>query len=124
MLLELGPYPGFALSSEQVEGCHDIREIRDEFSVKVCKSREGPDSFDGGRGFPFSYGLKLLFIHPNLPLSNDHAQELHVEGIKYAFGEFNRQSMFLESLEYMSSLLMMEVHVVFGVDAKVIHIDL
>ena len=37
-LLELGPYPGFALSSEQVERSHDVGEIRDKFSVKIHES--------------------------------------------------------------------------------------
>ena len=39
-LLELGPDPGFPFVSEQVKGGDDVREIWDEFPVKVCKSGE------------------------------------------------------------------------------------
>ena len=39
-LLELGPCPGFVFPGEQVKGCYDVGEIRDEFSIKVCKSGE------------------------------------------------------------------------------------
>ena len=56
-LLELGPCPGFTFSSEQIEGCYDVGEIRDEFSVKVCKSGERSDSLDRGGGFPFLDGV-------------------------------------------------------------------
>ena len=40
MLLELGPCPGFTFLSEQVEGGYDVGEVRDEFSVKICKTSE------------------------------------------------------------------------------------
>ena len=40
VLLELGPDPGFSLASEQVEGGDNVREVRDELAVKVCKSGE------------------------------------------------------------------------------------
>ena len=39
-LLELGPDPGFPFASEQVKGGNYVREVRDEFPVKVCKSSE------------------------------------------------------------------------------------
>ena len=57
MLLELGPQPGFTLLGEQVEGDYDVGEVRDEFSVKIHKSSEQPDSLDGGGRFPFLYGI-------------------------------------------------------------------
>ena len=72
-LLELGPYPGFTLSGEQVERGYDVGEIRNEFSVKVCKSSERPDFLDGGGGFPFLYCIQFLFIHPNFSLSDNHS---------------------------------------------------
>ena len=37
-LLELDPYPGFALPSEQVERSYNVGEIRDEFSIKIRES--------------------------------------------------------------------------------------
>ena len=85
MLLELGPNPRFPFVSEQVEGGYNIGKIWDEFPIKVCKSGERPDSFDGGGGFPFFYAFQLLSIHLDFPLSNDHAQKFHVRGVKYAF---------------------------------------
>ena len=88
-LLELGPHPGFTFPSEQVEGSHDVGEIRNKFPIKVHESSEQPDSLDRGRGFPFLYGVKLLLIHPNLPLSDDHTQELHARGVKHTFREFD-----------------------------------
>ena len=72
-LLKLGPCPGFAFLSEQVKGCYNVGEIRDEFPVKVRKSGERSDSLDRGGGFPFLDGIKLLLIHSNLSLSDDHA---------------------------------------------------
>ena len=84
-LLELGPYPGFAFPSEQVEGRYNVGEIRDELSVEVRESSERSNSLDGGRRFPFLYGIQLLLIHPNLSLSNDHPRKLHVRGVKYTF---------------------------------------
>ena len=89
-LLKLGPYPGFALPSEQVERSYDVGEIRNELPIKVCKSGEQPDSLDGGMGFPFLYGIKFLLIHPDLSLSDDHTQKLHARGVKYTFREFDR----------------------------------
>ena len=56
-LLELCPYPGFPLASEQVKGGNDVGEIWNEFPVKVCESSERPDSFDRGGGIPFLYGF-------------------------------------------------------------------
>ena len=57
VLLELGPRPRFALPSEQVERGYDVGEVRNEFSVKVCKSSEQPDFLDRGGRFPFFYGI-------------------------------------------------------------------
>ena len=74
-------------------------------------------------GFPFFYGFQLLPIHLDFPLSNDHAQKFHARGVKYAFREFDQQSMFSKSLKYMPSLFMVEGNVVFSVDAEVIHVD-
>ena len=73
LLLKSGPYPGFPLSSEQIEGRYDVRKIRDEFPVEVRKSSERLDPFDGGGRFPFLDGVELLLIHSNLSLSDDHA---------------------------------------------------
>ena len=39
-LLELGPCPGFALPSQQVERGYDVGEIGNEFSIKIHKSSE------------------------------------------------------------------------------------
>ena len=73
VLLELGPDPGFPFASEQVKRGDNVREVWDEFPVKVCKSSERPDSFDQGRGFPFLYGFQLLPVHLDFSLTNDHA---------------------------------------------------
>ena len=72
-LLKLGPCPGFAFLSEQVKGCYDVGEIRDEFPVKIRKSGERSDSFDRGGGLPFLDGVELLLIHSNFSLSDNHA---------------------------------------------------
>ena len=123
MLLEVSPGPGFTFLSEQVEGGYNVGKIWDEFPVKVCKPGERLDSLDGGGGFPLFYGFQLLPVHLDFPLSDDHAQKFHTRGIKYAFQEFDRQSMFSKLLKYMSSSFMMEGYVVFSVDAKVVHVD-
>ena len=89
MLLEVSPDPGFAFSSEQVEGGYNVGKIWDEFPVKVCEPGEQLDSLDGGGGLPLFYGFQLLSIHLDFPLSDDHAQKFHVRGVKYIFREFN-----------------------------------
>ena len=40
MLLELGPDPRFSFACEQVEWSNNVREVWDEFPVKVGKSGE------------------------------------------------------------------------------------
>ena len=47
-----------------------------------------------------------------------------MRGIKDAFGEFDQQSMFLEALKYPLSVLMMEGHIVLGVDSQIVHVNL
>ena len=46
MLLELGPYPGFSLASEEVEGGDDVGEVWNEFPVEIGESSERPNSLD------------------------------------------------------------------------------
>ena len=124
LLLELGPCPRFAFSSEQVERCYDVREVGNEFPVEVCKSRERSDPLDRSGGFPLLDGVELLLIHSNFSLSDDHAQKFHVRGVKYTFREFDGQSVFLESLEDSSCSFVVKIQVIFGVDAEIVHVDL
>ena len=51
-LLRGFPYPGKILTSEGSEGGDNIRESRDEFSVKVTETKESTDSFDRFRWRP------------------------------------------------------------------------
>ena len=46
LLLKPCPDPRFSLLSEQVKGSDNIREVWDEFPVKVRKSSEGPNTCD------------------------------------------------------------------------------
>ena len=55
-LLEWGPIPWLVFSSEKVERSDNMREIRDEFAIEMCESKEGANAFDGSGGFPVMNG--------------------------------------------------------------------
>ena len=72
VLLQLHPDPGFVLSSEEIEGGDDVQEVWYEFSVEVGESCEGSYGFNGSRGIPGSDSIQFLWVHLNLPLTNNH----------------------------------------------------
>ena len=63
-------------------------EVWDEFVIEICKTQEGMNAFNRGRGFTVPNGSKLDQVHGDLSLTNDHAQEFHLGGVKKTFGEF------------------------------------
>ena len=95
-MLEVGPDPWLILSSKEVEQGDNMGEVRDKFAIKVRKSKKRANTFDRGGGFPFLNGREFDIIHFNLSLADDHAKEFDVWNIKGTFGEFERQSVFLE----------------------------
>ena len=72
VLLQSRPDPRFVLSSEEIEGGDNVREVWYEFSVEVGKSCEGSYGFDGSGGFPGSDSIQFLWVHLDLPLTNNH----------------------------------------------------
>ena len=54
ILLQSRPNPRFILSSEEIEGGDNVREVWYEFLVEVGKSCERLYGFDGSGGFPGS----------------------------------------------------------------------
>ena len=72
VLLQSCPNPRFVLSSEEIEGGDNVLKVQYEFSVEVGKSCEGSYGFDRSGGFPGSDTIQFLWIHLNLPLTNNH----------------------------------------------------
>ena len=72
ILLQSHPNPRFILLSEEIEGGDDIREVQYEFSVEVGKSYEELYGFDGSGGFPGSDSVQFLWVHLDLPLTNNY----------------------------------------------------
>ena len=66
------PNPGFILLSEEIEGGDNIREVWYEFSVEVGKSYEELYGFNGSGEFPGSDSVQFLWVHLDLPLTNNH----------------------------------------------------
>ena len=73
ILLQSRPNSGFILLSEEIEGGDDVQEVWYEFSVEVGKSCEGSYGLDRSGGFPESHGIQFLWVHLNLPLTNNHS---------------------------------------------------
>ena len=53
-------------------------------------------------------GGQFDWIHHDLSLANDHAEELHLGGIKEALGECQGETVFTEMKEYTSGAFMVE----------------
>ena len=66
------------------------------------------NAFDRSRGSPVTNSSLFDRIHRDLSLAHDHAEELHLGGIKEALGEFQGETMFMETKEYMSGAFMVE----------------
>ena len=107
-LLEQGPIPWLVFSSEKIEGGYNMGEIGDEFVIEICEPQEGVNAFDGGGGFSVMNSGQSDRVHHNLSLANDHAEELHLRGIKEAFGESQGETMFLETKEYVLGVFMVK----------------
>ena len=60
------------LSSEENDGCNDVRVVQNELAIEVCIPKERMDSLNRGRGLPVLNSRKLSRIHANEALSNDH----------------------------------------------------
>ena len=85
------------LLSEENNGCNNVGVVGNEFAIKVCKSEEGADSLDRGRGVPVLDGGKFGWIHAYIALPNDHAEIFHGGGIEGTFRDFEREAMFLKA---------------------------
>lgn len=94
VFLKLSPDPRLILSSEKVERGNNVGEVRYEFSVEVGKT-EGLYGFNKVGGFPRSDSVKLLWVHLNFSLTDNHLQEFHPWGVKKTFEDFEGESMFV-----------------------------
>ena len=73
VLLQSHPNPGFVFLGEEIEGGDNVQEVWYEFLVEVGKSCERSYGFDGSGGFPGSDSVQFLWIHLDLPLTNNHS---------------------------------------------------
>ena len=78
------------LSGEQIERGDNVREVGDKFVIKIHKPKEGANTLDRGRGFPFLDGREFDGVHLNLSLTNDHAKEFNACNVKGVLGELKR----------------------------------
>ena len=73
---------------------------------------------------PIFDGGELGWVHVYITLSDDHAEIFHGGGIKGAFGDFERETVFSQAGEDATSSLVVQCEVIFGMDPQVVHIDL
>ena len=57
------------------------------------------DALDRGGGLPILDGRELGWIHAYRTLANDHTKIFHGRGIERAFGDLERETMFLKACE-------------------------
>ena len=82
------------LAGKKNDGGNDIGKVRDKFSVEVRKSEERSDALDRRGGLPVLDGRELGRIHVYIALNDDHTKIFHGRGIKRAFGDLERKTMF------------------------------
>ena len=79
---------------EKDDGGNDVGKVRDKLSVEVCKPEERTDPLDRGGGLPIFDGRELGWVHAYITLTYDHAKIFHGRGIKRAFGDLERETVF------------------------------
>ena len=88
------------------DGGDDVGKVRDKFSIEVREPEERTDAFDGRGGLPVLDGREFGGIHAYISLTDDHTKILHGRGIKRAFGDLERETVFTKACEDMTSALM------------------
>ena len=91
--------------SKKDDGGNDIGKVRDKFAIEVCKPEEQTDSFNRRGRLPILDGGELGWVHAYITLSDDHAEIFHGGGVKGAFGDFERETVFLKVREDVTSTL-------------------
>ena len=86
-------------SSKEDNGGDDVGKVRDKFSIEVCEPKERADAFDRRGGLPVLDGRKLGWVHAYITLTNDHPEIFHGRGIERAFGDLERETMFMKACE-------------------------
>ena len=87
------------LAGKKDDGGDNVGKIGDKFSVEVCKSKEGTDALDRRGGLPVLDGREFGWIHAYRTLTDDHTKIFHGRGIKRAFGDLERKTVFSKACE-------------------------
>ena len=93
------------LASKKDDRGDNVGKVRDKFSIEVCKPEERADALDRGGGLPVFDGRELGWIHADISLTDDHPQIFHGGGVKRAFGDFERKTVFTKASEDATSAL-------------------
>ena len=111
-------------SSKEDDGGDDVGKVGDEFSVKVCKSKERTDAFDRRGGLPVLDGREFGRVHVYISLTDDHTQIFHGRSVERAFGDLERETVFLKACEDATSAVVMQFEIIFGMYPQIVHVDL
>ena len=87
------------------DGGDDVGKVRDKFSIEVCEPEERTDAFDRRGGLPVLDGREFGWIHAYISLTNDHTKILHGWGVKRAFGDLERETVFTKVCEDVTGAL-------------------
>ena len=98
-MLGFRPGPGVIFAGKKDDGGDDIGKIRDKFSIEVRKAQERTDAFDRRGGLPVLDGRELGWIHAYISLTDDHPKIFHGRGVKRAFGDLERKTVFSKMSE-------------------------
>ena len=98
-LLRFCPGPGVIFAGEKDDGGNNVGKVRDKFSIEVREPKERMDAFDRGGGLPILDGRELGWVHAYITLTDDHTKIFHGRGIKRAFGDFERETVFSKACE-------------------------
>ena len=122
-LLRFHPGPGVIFAGKKDNGGNDVGKVRDKFLVEVRKPEERTDALDRGGGLPILDGRELGWIHAYITLTDDHTKIFHGRGIERAFGDLERETVFMKACEDTTGVLVVQFEIIFGVYPQVVHIN-
>ena len=90
------PLGVFVCKGEQ--GFGKIGKSWDKFLIEIAKSDEGLDCFYVDRGSPVFDSVEFVGVHFYGPGGDEETEIFDLGGVEGAFGEFEGESLFMESL--------------------------
>jgi len=118
----IGPFEGEVLSKTIVESPGTICIVFDESSVVVAESKERSDFFDGCWGWPIGDTLEFRWVHRDLVVFYDHAEEGYLFFVEFTFLRLEIQivvSYDLQNFESGFTKFLLR----FGINEDVVHVN-